>query len=185
MLYLKQLCIPLTYLRIRHEAKFRYDFVYPILLALITLVIFFLLPDKPSLLGTNGYLDVVQKLIYLLIPFFIAALAAIATFDRPSMDEDMKGTPPYLFDKDDVKIDLTRRRFLSYLFGYLSFVSIIMFLITLFIFMFLSENNFPYLYENKNLFKAGFLFFHSLIFWNLIITSLVGLFFLTENIHSD
>lgn len=65
--------------------------------------------------------------------FYIAALAAIATFPSDSMNKTMAEPTPYLLrDKDEKDEDknrdfLSRRRFLCYMFAYLSFISIFFF----------------------------------------------------------
>ncbi|MEJ1644057.1 hypothetical protein SMA60_27945, partial [Escherichia coli] len=64
------------------------------------------------------------------IGFYIAALAAVSTFSSPSIDEVMAGDPPTLLEKfrgQKIKVELTRRRFVCYLFGYLALVSFMLF----------------------------------------------------------
>ncbi len=61
--------------------------------------------------------------------FYIAALAAIATFNQPALDKLMPGTPPtaqIVYNGQLVKVDLTRRRFLCLLFSYLTAISFLL-----------------------------------------------------------
>ncbi len=64
-------------------------------------------------------MQLVNGLLQVLIGFFVASLAAVATFQRPGMDENMRGKAPTLQGKG-----VTRRQYLCYMFGYLAFMSI-------------------------------------------------------------
>lgn len=89
-------------------------------------------PVNINIAGDKGLLDKLNGLIGILVGFFIAALAAVATFDRPTMDEPMPGEPPILIIKErgeEYKIKLSRRVFLSQLFGYLSLASFLLYLV--------------------------------------------------------
>ncbi|MGK9996690.1 hypothetical protein O6197_24780, partial [Salmonella enterica subsp. enterica] len=83
-----------------------------------------------SLIETNGLLLQVNGLLQVLIGFYIAALAAVSTFSSSSIDEVMAGVPPTLVEKfrgQKLTVELTRRRFVCYLFGYLALVSFMLF----------------------------------------------------------
>ena len=57
--------------------------------------------------------------------FYIASLAAIATASLPRLDEPMKGATPLYIGKKQKTV--TRRVFLTHLFGYLSFMSLLVY----------------------------------------------------------
>ncbi|WP_282077165.1 hypothetical protein [Epibacterium ulvae] len=64
--------------------------------------------------------------LVLLPGFFIAALAAVSTFQRPEMDVAMPEPCPTIEIRIDGKYlpyDVTRRMFLSYLFSYLTILT--------------------------------------------------------------
>src|SRR5258706_8987546 len=71
-------------------------------------------------------------LLQVLTGFYIASLAAVATFNKPGLDDPMAGDPPTLREDycaiTTVK-PLTRRRFLCLLFGYLSWLSLFLYFI--------------------------------------------------------
>ncbi len=188
MQWVKQLLIPLKYLKISHKTKKIYDWVLPLGLAVATMAIYYFVPEKPPILGKGGYLDQIQSIDVFLAPFFIAALAAVATFDRPMMDKELDGEPATLDIWDNNKscfitTSLTRRQFLSFLFGYLSLLSILIFLISFICSMFVNQKNIPYIFGYKDYAALGFILVHSFIFWNLMVNTLIGLFFLTEKIN--
>lgn len=123
---MRRLLQPLSYLAIRHTAKWRYDYAYPAVLAALITAILLWGPVDLNVSGDKGLLDKLNGLIGILVGFFIAALAAVATFDRPGMDEVMPGEAPKLMVVERgarYEIALSRRIFLSMLFGYLSLVS--------------------------------------------------------------
>ena len=119
----KRLSTPLRYLSIRHEIKARFDWGWPLFLTVVTMLIFWLLPVTPPILGETGFMKGIRELIALFAAFFVVALAAVATFSRESLDLPMEGTTPTLNGRD-----LSRRQFVCYLFGYLAVISFALFL---------------------------------------------------------
>jgi hypothetical protein len=176
----KRLIAPIRYLSIRHEIKSRFDWGWPLFLTTITMVAFWLLPVTPTILGEAGVLKSIRELIALFAAFFVVALAAVATFARPSLDEPMQGTTPRLDNRD-----LSRRQFVCYLFGYLAVLSFGLFLGAI-----AAEIVFPSLHAAlppralwwvKGICGTIFTFG----FWNMVITTLLGIYFLVERVHLD
>lgn len=86
-------------------------------------------PVRPDIFGDHGIVQGVNGLLQILTGFYIASLAAVATFNKQSMDEVMPGEPP-IVDVRGGKIEqLTRRRFVCSMFGYLAFISLFVYLI--------------------------------------------------------
>ncbi len=141
MLWLaRQIFNPLIYLRIRQgsgpfASKSTVDWVVPIFLGVITLIVVYALPGRINLLGPDGLITRFLDLLELLAAFFIAALAAVATFERAGLDEPMKGSSPATLRRyrksaqGNVEGPLTRRQYICYLFGYLSFISLLFFIL--------------------------------------------------------
>jgi hypothetical protein len=184
---LTRLLSPLNYLRIHHERKTKYDLWIPLALAFVSTIFVGVLPVPVALIRGNGLMLQISELITILTGFFIAALAAVATFNREGMDELMAGTPPTLrtiYKGQPIVRQLTRRQFLCYLFGYLAFVSLVLYFVILVI-----RSIEPTITELKlgqqPAIRFAALFAFLFVFWNMIITTLVGLFYLTDRIHSD
>jgi branched-subunit amino acid transport protein len=174
----KRLLAPLKYLAIRHGIKPRFDWAWPGILTVMTMFIFWVLPKRPGLLADGGILQSVRDLIALLAAFFVAALAAVATFARETLDQPMEGTTPTLYGKD-----LTRRQFISYLFGYLSFIAFALFfcivaaqIISPSLWVWLSPSQ---MWWCKAITGTLFVF----MFWNMTVTTLLGIYFLIERVH--
>ena len=121
----------------------------------------------------------------MLIGFYIAALAAIATFPSATLDEEISGNPTQLNVMrrgTQLTITLSRRRFLSYLFGYLAFMSLFLFitgvaLLTADITIDSKEINLSYICK---LLGASVYFFWV---YNTLVATLLGLHYLTDRIH--
>lgn len=118
-----RLTTPLNYWWIRHPEKNKYDRIYPAIFAILVTAGYMFLPVRPPLLGDGGLLSSISQLLTLLIPFSVAALAAVATSQLPSLDQDMSGDPLMLKGRA-----LNRRQFVCFLFGYLAWVCLALFL---------------------------------------------------------
>lgn len=125
----------MAYLKIRQgdgllTSKFTYDFVVPVIGAVLctAAITHFSLPI--AAFGTEGLVPGVLNLLNLLIAFFIAALAAVATFDRKGLDDPVKGDPALMTRTKSngarVQHVLTHRQFVCYMFGFLSFASLML-----------------------------------------------------------
>jgi hypothetical protein len=142
--------------------------------------LFWLLPERPALLGDKGVLKSICDFIVLLAAVFVAALAAVAAFDNETLDREMQGTTPTLHGRN-----LTRRQFVCYLFGYLAVISFSLFLaivtaniVTPSLHVVLSERA---LWWTRAVSGNVFAF----AFWNMIVTTLLGIYFLVERVNID
>lgn len=127
---LYQLLRPLAYITIRDESKWKIDFAFPLVLAVLSTSTFVLLPKTPTIFSSVGFVALFIGLLQILPGFYLTALAAVATFNRPDMDFLMPAPVPTVsisVSGMPQNIDLTRRRMLSMLFGYLTFVCFAMY----------------------------------------------------------
>jgi hypothetical protein len=177
---------PLDYLRIKHPAKLKYDFWLPLAFSCSFTAFLYFLPTPVPVFAENGLIFIISGLLQILTGFYIASLAAIATFNKEGMDSTMPGDPPTLKTtyRGKIKIlELSRRRFLCLMFGYLSFMGI---------FLYFLGSGANLLRENALIiipihfhlvakwgFVAVYLFFVS----NLIVATLLGLFYMADRIH--
>jgi hypothetical protein len=196
-----KLFTPLKYLKIYHKQKFYLDVIFPLVLAFVMCVIYENLPISFVILGDKGLVSGLSDYLKILSGFYIAALAAVATFQNGNMDVPMDGEPLTLN-----KQELTRRQFLSYLFGYLSFIGFAMVLVGVFtqllepslqiissdlkvwICHFLTNKNgqcHSIYDETTYWFKLISLGLYLSFFFSIMFTTLLGLYYLTERIHSN
>lgn len=182
---IRQLFIPLSYLRIKNNAKRVVDFYIPAMLSVILTTSIALLPFHVPVFGDHGLVTLITNLLQILAGFYIAALAAVATFQSPVLDEPLDGEPAILDVKrrgSNQEIPLTRRSFISYLFGYLSLMSIVIYLFGGLSSIF--AHDIP-VSSSFGMICLRYLFI--LIFTamtaNLITVTLLGLYYLTDRIH--
>jgi hypothetical protein len=174
----RRLVAPLQYLIIRHGIKGRFDWAWPGVLTAITMLVFWYLPEKAEVLGDKGFLKGIRDFIALLAAFFVVALAAVSTFSNDTLDQPMEGTTPRLRDRD-----LSRRQYVCFLFGYLSVLSFGLFIICIG-----AEILAPSLRKSFNptllwYIRAVLGTMFTFGFWNMVITTLLGIYFLVERVH--
>lgn len=123
---LYQLLRPISYMAIRDASKWKIDILLPMIFGIIVTICVFFLPVKVQMFGPTGLLTLLMGLLQILPGFYLTALAAVATFNRPDMDILLPSPAPTVqisVKGKPKKIELTRRRMLSMLFGYLTFIS--------------------------------------------------------------
>lgn len=122
-----QLLKPFGYLAIKHPYKWVVDWLYPFALALTTIILIASLASIKLLVSPGGMISMILSFVQSLPGFYIAALAAIATFGRLDIDDILPEPTPKVVVKLrglENTIDLTRRRFLAMLFAFLTGESI-------------------------------------------------------------
>lgn len=184
----KHLLRPFSYLTIDHQQKWIVDWIYPLVGAILsTAIIFGLKVVGPiSLYGDSGLVGKILGFIQNLPGFYIAALAAIATFNRIDIDKTMPAPAPTLditVQGKTVAIELTRRRFLCSMFAFLTAENLI--LIAMAIFsqtLYLTVK--ACLPVVSHIWVSGFfIFIFLLLYWQMMITSFWGLFYLGDKLH--
>ncbi|MBF4338712.1 hypothetical protein EAY42_26835 [Vibrio anguillarum] len=144
----------------------------------LTAIVFFS-PVQIKLLGQGSLVGLVNGLLQILIGFFVASLAAVATFQREGLDEVMVGKAPTLRGEK-----ITRRQFVCYMFGYLALVSIVLYFgggiteLTVGLLKVLIT-------EKYELFKYSAIFVYLSVLANLVLTTMLALYYLTDRIIRD
>jgi hypothetical protein len=185
---IRNLLRPLAYLAIGHRQKWRVDWLYPAILAIATTGLLFLLKlaGNVQFYGEGGMIARVLSFVQGLPGFYIAALAAIATFNRPDIDKTMPSPAPRIdiqVQGHNVEIELTRRRFLCLMFAFLTAESLIIIILAI-----LAQSAAVPLKALMNdslrqYTSALFVFVFSLVFWQMVIATFWGLFYLGDRLH--
>ncbi len=173
----KQLVAPLGYLSIRtaHHEKVVIDWVFPIAAAATVTAIWTIWPSTIPLRGDKGMISSIGGMMQLLVGFYVATLAAIATFPSGALlDQDAHGMTK-------AGKPLRRRQFLASLFGYLAFLGLLLLIFSLF-------RQVPVEVAARAVsisryVAPGLLFVYLLVFWQMVFVTLLGLFYLTDRIH--
>jgi len=179
------LLAPTKYLRAKNDHKFAWDWTIPAVVAVIGTLCILALPKPIAVLGDKGLVHWVNELLQILIGFYIASLAAVASFDRASLDQPIEGQGVKLRslrNGEYVERSLSRRAFISLMFGYLSLLAIALYCLGLTVSL---------LVENIKLINPNVLFYlrgafvlvYGFFFVQMLTVTLVALFYLSDRIH--
>lgn len=179
---------PFAYWSIKFDKKWQLDWGLPTLLTLISIAaVAGASCLKPVVvLGDAGLLAKILSFVQSLPGFYIAALAAIATFNRIDIDRIMPAPPPRMnvnIRGRSIAIDLTRRRFLCVLLAFLTAESLVLIVTAMF-----GLSAAPSI---KSVLGDGYqrivlyvcLAIYMLFFWQMLCVTFLGLFYLGERIH--
>ncbi|CRM13219.1 hypothetical protein [Pseudomonas sp. 58 R 12] len=124
---LNQMLQPLSYLAIRHPQKWKVDWLFPVMIALVCTICSIGEGWVSDIYRAGGPISMLLGFFSSLPGFYIAALAAIATFGRNDIDNILPEPTPtvkLVTRGENVLVKLTRRRFLAMLFAFLTCESI-------------------------------------------------------------
>ncbi|MBL1419558.1 MAG: hypothetical protein COC24_003515 [Alphaproteobacteria bacterium] len=147
----------------------------------------FLLPTKVNVLGAGGFVSALNQLLSILVAFYIASLAAVSSFSSSYLDKKIAGLPIRLnviHQRKKNVIELTRRMFLSTMFGYLAFISIFIYVLGVLAIQ-LGADIAVLLEDYIAINTSRFIFVtaYTLLCTNLLFTTLLGLHYMSDRIH--
>lgn len=175
---------PFSYLLIKHSEKRKYDFLIPAVCAFVATSLYYFFHSSIDVLGERGLIDRINALLVLLAGFFIAALAAVSTFNSEGMDKVTPGKPFILVEKyknTKLEVSLTRRRFLSLMFGYLSVLTILIYFFGLVSLIF---KDLIYNFNIRNIYlECAYIFIYIFAVSNLFTNTLIGIYYMSYRIH--
>lgn len=187
---LYQLTRPFGYLSIKGiKGKFSYDWLFPVVLTTISMLFFILSngSDFTKITGEDGLISELTGFIANLPGFYIAALAAIATFNREQIDHLLisDGESPYVIFKGvnsngreiETKERITRRLFLCFLFAFLTAESFLLVIFAKFSAIVVVPTD--YLIPLSYMYASIYFLF----FWQLVVSTFFGLYYLGNRIH--
>ena len=185
---LRHLLRPLSYLSIDHKSKWKVDWLYPFILAIISAALIFGAKrlGPVSLYADGAMIAKILGFIQGLPGFYIAALAAIATFNRTDIDKTMPAPAPkidIMVQGRSVAIELTRRRFLCSMFAFLTAESFVIIVLAIFAQSLYTPLK-AFIHDSLQIWASGlFILIFFLLFWQMIIASFWGLFYLGDRLH--
>jgi len=183
-----------AYRHITHPDMRKYTTLLPLVISAVLAALYLGLRMDFKWLGANGVLGGLQTILSTLPGFYFAGLAAVATFGGPGMDKTMPAPTPSIKIRvrgTSVLHPLSRRQFLAYLFSYLVILSFLLCLLLLGISalapvlpnLIKTFHALPYgdwlWWTLEFVIGSGILFGFS----SMIVTTLHGIFFLTERMH--
>ncbi|MCD4500238.1 hypothetical protein [Chromobacterium vaccinii] len=185
---IRHLLRPLSYLSIEHKQKWIVDWLYPFIFSVISTAIIFILKKYGviSLYADGGMIAKILGFVQGLPGFYIAALAAIATFNKTDIDKTMPAPAPKIdivVQGRNVVIELTRRRFLCSMFAFLTAESLIIIVLAIFAQSVYAPMKSLVSEPWQIWISAAFMFTFFLLFWQMILASFWGLFYLGDRLH--
>ena len=119
---------PFSFLAIRHPSNLPMwvNWVLPFTAAGVSLLSLHWLGADVNVFGSQGLLDRLLAFVQTLAGFYIAALAAVSSFNSPHLDREMPAPAPTMYIMYNGRMQLvpaTRRRFLASMFAYLTSLS--------------------------------------------------------------
>lgn len=178
-----QLTRPVSYLLLKHPAGKVYNWIIPLMLTALSLTILLLLAEISDVIGQNGLVENLTDFVISLPGFLIAALAAIATFNRPIIDQEMIDAPTIDIKAGNTELEdqaLTRRDFLLRLFSFLTVDSIFLIIYA----KIGAITSVPSFLETEYFIAEWFFAGIFLtIFWQLLTLLLFGMYYLCERLN--
>ena len=106
---LYQLSRPLAYLWIKEKSKNKIiiDWCLPIVLSSLVVFLYYILPLKTAIVGKDGLLTSMQGFLQIMPGFYLAALAAISTFNKVDLDYKLPTPSPSITIKEK-GVDIAR-----------------------------------------------------------------------------
>jgi hypothetical protein len=169
----------LSFLRVRYEEQWSYTLA-SFAIAILVTALYWRVPVKPALMGDLGLLKDLKDFVQVLFPFYVGALAAVATFAREGLDDVTIGGKATIRIGTRI-VELTRRQFICRLFGYCAVLSIFLFVAVIIAKMvqpWAMSMSGPY----GAYFKTATVFVFSLGFSHLMIISLWGIYYLSNRL---
>ena len=179
MIIFGKLFKPLGYWKIKHGEKRWFDWILPVCMALAATYVLGCLPKPIVLIGDKSLISLVNGLLQILSGFYIASMAAVATFQKDGMDDKLDGKSVTLNGKP-----VSRRQFLTYLFGYLAYMSILMYFAGGFAQLAHSSLS-TWLSEMNQLIKPTIVFCYFFFIFNILCTTVLGMHFMIDRIHRE
>jgi hypothetical protein len=180
---------PFSYLSIRHPdgGVWIINWGIPIVISTFFVIITYRFGVIVDLFGASGVIGKILGFVQNLPGFFIAALAAVATFNSPSIDKKMPGIPPQidvLYNGKLTTVDMTRRRFLCVMFAYLTIESFLITVGSIFLTTYAAPLKELIPVALQVPVKTTVIFFYIVFFAQMLCVTLWGLFYLGERLHT-
>ena len=183
-LFLHILFSPISYLKIKDEEasqKVWFDFLLPGILAVcFSFTLLFL--DETISINLSVLFSKFSGVINILPGFYIASIAAVATFDKADLNTDIKSMKLELFypKKGIEETPINKRIFLCSMFSYLTFLSVICSLSIVFVPVFVKILASSFYYE---VFKEIGVFMLLLMLSQLATVTCWALYYMAHRIH--
>jgi hypothetical protein len=182
-----QLLRPFSYILIQHPVIAKVNWHVPVVLTCCAFALILPMRSEMNVWGADGIVAQAQGLVQGLPGFYIAALAAVATFgQQTNLDTVIPAPTPTLhtnFSGTWVDMRLTRRRFLCLLFAYLTAVSVMLSLLAFYSRAVAAPARKVFLPIVVDVSSFMALAVYLLFLFQLVVITLWGLYYLGDRMH--
>lgn len=178
----------LNYLRVSHAYALRYNWIYPLAIGLIVSALIVRPDTAADLFAKDSLIVSFVPVLSILAPFYIAALAAVATFTGSNfVDKSFEMSQPVLLEVlgaggDWEFIDVTPRHFLSLLFGYCTTISLLLLCVSIFA-PFVLAGVKAVASDWAGLCLGLIVFAFLVLLAQLLVNTLLGVYYLSDRLH--
>lgn len=176
---------PFAFLTIRHPSRLpgAINWLAPLILALLVSAALLAPSVSINIYGPQGLLERLLSFVQTLVGFYIAALAAVSSFNSPHLDKIMPHPAPTMYIKHNGVLQLvqaTRRRFLTSMFAYLAAISFLFALMAIATLTAVPAVRAAWPVEVVSVIRALGVFCFLFMIFQLALVTLWGLFYLGE-----
>lgn len=176
-----------SFLRVRSPDMVWYQWIYPSAGFLLTVASYTFVINDNFDYEADKLLADINFLMGILVGFYIAALAAVSSFTNDSLDQVMKGRTPEIASVrrgQVIREMLTRRRFLTILFGYCAVLSMVLYIIgVLLVRVSIAASAQGHIVNVLVVLRYITLGAYVWMIWSLLVVTLLGLHYLVERMH--
>lgn len=176
-----------SFLKLRSADIIWYQWVYPTAAFVVILICFHWFGGQWLSYDSVKLIADINSLMGILVGFYIAALAAVSSFTNENLDQVMKGRAPTLTTVrrgEEIKETLSRRRFLSVLFGYCATLSIMIYIFGVFsVHVTLDGSGLSWVTDALQVIEAFGWAVYTWMVCSLLVVTLLGLHYLVERMH--
>lgn len=161
------------------------DWLFPCFITSV-LSIFLMNSNLPLIVGNDGVLNKLAGFLQIMPGFYLTALAAVSTFSNSTLDLLLPEPSPtinIMYNGNRIKnMPLTRRRFLNYLFSYLTILSLLLYFSIIIAELFVNTD-----FMRDDCFqlfvKPILLWIYALFIFQMLSITIFSLYQLCERIH--
>lgn len=172
---------PFLFLRVSYPNATMISWIAPIIMSSSTMIVVYLLPGSINIGGADGFLERVITIMTISGGFFVTSLTVILTNESAVINGKFIGEgKPEIISEGEF---LTRKRFLSLLFGYISFISFC--IVGIISFSLVVSSSFRIILNDITFeileYVSGFILLTFL--FQIFLFSMVGLHYLADRLH--
>lgn len=186
---LRELVRPFAYLRIQHASGTlrAVNWALPVGAAAVCVALGAWVSPSVNVFHADGLLVKLLGFVQSLPGFYLAALAAVATFAKEGLDRLMPGEAPkvdIIYNGQLTVVELTRRRFLSMMFAYLTVLSILLTMAAILATTFVDPIRALLTPLGRAWLKGAFAFFYLAMLAQMLVITMWGIYYLGERMHT-